>query len=470
MSLKVLYQEAVVSVTPYESFVQFKKKALENLECCPQVDDADFFAFYDTQVVSKCEKYLRYQFIYFDNTTAITTAVEKELKEAIQLRLFYGKRYMESHPVIRYSTKAGDMWQTLSRYCDDLIDNRCFSEVPELITFLGQFDLPKCFFNWDFLELKAKFLFESGQLQECLAVCESPEFFWSKERYKERIRERMDESEKEEGEPDLSENSESAPQSRMWLFRILQKWCSSIIILNILKLIQNDLYGESDEEGDEELETSSQIEVITEKDYFDCMPAPDKDSDNMIASWKWYSWGCVNESYDGRELEKMLMRRIKTEWAEKKYEEARVHAAEWFAFQSEGSGEQIRAQAILVSCYCAERNYTEASKRLKTMLDYYKKCGRFIKKAAKNDEEIPEWLGSAMDYGYDIPFWQQRVSELETLLPENHPLLSMERLILCHIYLYRAKSVKARDVFVKIVKGVIATPFHNWNFWWEPDT
>ena len=165
----------------------------------------------------------------------------------------------------------------------------------------------------------------------------------------------------------------------------------------------------------------------------------------------------------------MLIRIIKIEWAEKKYEEARVHAAEWFAFQSEGSGEQIRAQAILVSCYCAERNYTEASKRLKTMLDYYKKCGRFIKKAAKN-EEMSEWLESAMDYGYDIPFWQQRVSELETLLPENHPLLSMERLILCHIYLHRAKSVKARDVFVKIVKAVIATPFHNWNSWWEPDT
>ena len=465
-SLKVLYQEAVVSVTPYESFVQFKKKALENLECCPQVDDADFFAFYDTQVVSKCKEYLWDWFIDFDNRTA----VEKELKEAIQLSLFYGKRYIESHPEIDLFAKAGHIWWTLSRYCNDFIDNRCFSEVPELIAFLGQFDLPKYSYREDFLDLKAKFLFESGQLQECLAVCESPEFFWQKEWYKKLILERMYESEKEEGEPDISENSESTSQSRMWLFRILQKWCSSIIILNILKLIQDDLYGESDEEDDEELETSSQIEVITEKDYFDCMPAPDKDSDDMITPWKWYSWGCVNESYDGRELEKMLMRRIKTEWTEKKYEEARVHAAEWFAFQSEGSGEQIRAQAILVSCYCAERNYTEASKRLKTMLDYYKKCGRFIKKAAKNDEEIPEWLGSAMDYGYDIPFWQQRVSELETLLPENHPLLSMERLILCHIYLYRAKSVKARDVFVKIVKGVIAAPFHNWASWWEPDT
>lgn len=472
MSLKALYQEAVVSVTPYESFVQFKKKALENLECCPQVDDADFFAFYDTQVVCKCEKYLRHRFIYFDNTTAITTAVEKELKEAIQLRFFYGKRYMESHPVIRPFTKAGDVWLTLCSYCDDLIYNRCFSEVPELITFLGQFDLSQDYSNELFLDLKARFLFESGQLQECLALCESPESFWQKEWYKKLILERMYESEKEEGEPDLSENSESTSQSRMWLFRILQKWCSSIIILNILKLIQNDLYGESDEEDDEELETSSQIEVITEKDYFDCMPTPDKDSDDMITPWKWYSWGCVSESYkgyDARKLEKMLIRIIKTEWAEKKYEEARVHAAEWFAFQSEGSGEQIRAQAILVSCYCAERNYTEASKRLKTMLDYYKKCGRFIKKAAKN-EEMSEWLGSAMDYGYDIPFWQQRVSELETLLPENHPLLSMERLILCHIYLHRAKSVKARDVFVKIVKGVIATPFHNWNSWWEPDT
>ena len=83
---------------------------------------------------------------------------------------------------------------------------------------------------------------------------------------------------------------------------------------------------------------------------------------------------------------------------------------------------------------------------------------------------------------YDVDFWNQWISELEDVLPENHPILVAAHFHLVHIYrmCYRLKlegrfgrkagRFESMRFLLKTLKELPFALFHNWDSWWEPDT
>ena len=105
-----------------------------------------------------------------------------------------------------------------------------------------------------------------------------------------------------------------------------------------------------------------------------------------------------------------------------------------------------------------------------------------LKNVVKQCTSSTESEGRFLVNLYDVDFWDQWMSELEDVLPENHPILVVAHIHLTHIYrmCYRLElegefgrkvgRFESTRFLLKTLKELPFALFHNLNSWWEPNT
>ena len=253
---------------------------------------------------------------------------------------------------------------------------------------------------------------------------------------------------------------------------------------NILKKLNDSLEPPSNEmHGDvelEELEEQKENLVEAEKDaerayYSKCkLLEAEASSHDMIEPYDWYRW---NTSNSAEEVEDLLLCAVRANWKLEHFDRASNTALSWMEIQPEEFGGWIRARAIWINCLCHQKYYSSAVNQLAEIYLDYKKIIKKIS-ASEEAEEVSECL-----VAFDSDFWKQWIFELEEILPQNHPILSMAHILIAGIYFNDRRIEKSgmnlwgrigrfepAKMYLKALKELLLALFHNWDSWWEPDT
>lgn len=252
------------------------------------------------------------------------------------------------------------------------------------------------------------------------------------------------------------------------------------------KVLSNETHGSGELEEIEELEEDPlEIERNAERAYLDgCKKLKaEKNSHDMIESFRWDSWDRLglNGKYWAKDLEGLLLSVVHANWNLEHFERASQNAQMWAELQPEGSVGFIRALAILANCCCHQKCYTPT---LSLLIYMRKNMQTLLKNVIKQytSSTSTESEGRLLVNLYDVDFWNQWISELEDVLPENHPILVAAHFHLVHIYrmCYRLKlegrfgrkagRFESMRFLLKTLKELPFALFHNWDSWWEPDT
>ena len=252
------------------------------------------------------------------------------------------------------------------------------------------------------------------------------------------------------------------------------------------KVLSNETHGSGELEEIEELEEDPlEIERNAERAYLDgCKKLKaEKNSHDMIEPFCWDSWDRLglNGKYWAKDLEGLLLSVVHANWNLEHFERASQNAQMWAELQPEGSVGFIRALAILANCCCHQKCYTPT---LSLLIYMRKNMQTLLKNVIKQytSSTSTESEGRLLVNLYDVDFWNQWISELEDVLPENHPILVAAHFHLVHIYrmCYRLKlegrfgrkagRFESMRFLLKTLKELPFALFHNWNSWWEPDT
>ena len=249
------------------------------------------------------------------------------------------------------------------------------------------------------------------------------------------------------------------------------------------KAPSNETHGSGELEEIEELEEDPlEIERNAERAYFDrCKKLEaEKNSHDMIESFRWDSWDRLelNGKYWAKDLEGLLLSVVHANWNLEHFERASQNAQMWAELQPEGSVGFIRALAILANCCCHQKCYTPT---ISLLIYMRKNMQTLLKNVIKQYTSSTESEGRLLVNLYDVDFWNQWISELEDVLPENHPILVAAHFHLVHIYrmCYRLKlegrfgrkagRFESMRFLLKTLKELPFALFHNWDSWWEPD-
>lgn len=230
----------------------------------------------------------------------------------------------------------------------------------------------------------------------------------------------------------------------------------------------------------EELEEQKENLVEAEKDaerayYSKCrLLEAEASSHDMIEWYDWYIW---NTSNSAEEVEDLLLCAVRANWKLEHFDRASNTALSWMEIQPEEFGGWIRARAIWINCLCHQKYYSSAVNQLAEIYLDYKKIIKKIS-ASEEAEEVSECL-----VAFDSDFWKQWIFELEEILPQNHPILSMAHILIAGIYFNDRRIEKSgmnlwgrigrfepAKMYLKALKEILFAFFHNWNSWWEPDT
>ena len=253
---------------------------------------------------------------------------------------------------------------------------------------------------------------------------------------------------------------------------------------NILKKLNDSLEPPLNEmHGDvelEELEEQKENLVEAEKDaerayYSKCkLLEAEASSHDMIEPYDWYRW---NTSNSAEEVEDLLLCAVRANWKLEHFDRASNTALSWMEIQPEEFGGWIRARAIWINCLCHQKYYSSAINQLVEIRLDYKKIVKKIN-ASEEAEEVSECL-----VAFDGDFWKQWIFEIEEILPQNHPILSMAHILIASIYFNDRRIEKSgmnqwgrigRFEPIKMVfkgmKELLFALFHNWASWWEPNT
>ena len=252
------------------------------------------------------------------------------------------------------------------------------------------------------------------------------------------------------------------------------------------KAPSNETHGSGELEEIEELEEDPlEIERNAERAYLDgCKKLEaEKNSHDMIEPFCWDSWDRLglNGKYWAKDLEGLLLSVVHANWNLEHFERASQNAQMWAELQPEGSVGFIRALAILANCCCHQKCYTPT---ISLLICMRKNMQTLLKNVIKQytSSTSTESEGRLLVNLYDVDFWNQWISELEDVLPENHPILVAAHFHLVHIYrmCYRLKlegrfgrkagRFESMRFLLKTLKELPFALFHNWNSWWEPDT
>ena len=153
-----------------------------------------------------------------------------------------------------------------------------------------------------------------------------------------------------------------------------------------------------------ELENLIETEKEAERIYHSQLLEADNGSYDMIKPYKWYSWKKRFDEKSAEELEQSLINLIHANWRLEHFECASRTALMWMELQPEDSVGHVRAQVILVDCFCHQKCYVSAMRQLIGTGLYY------LKNA--NETSLEEFWYSTNIGAYDIIFWKQRVTEL----------------------------------------------------------
>lgn len=230
----------------------------------------------------------------------------------------------------------------------------------------------------------------------------------------------------------------------------------------------------------EELEEQKENLVEAEKDaerayYSKCrLLEAEASSHDMIEWYDWYIW---NTSNSAEEVEDLLLCAVRANWKLEHFDRASNTALSWMEIQPEEFGGWIRARAIWINCLCHQKYYSSAVNQLAEIYLDYKKIIKKIS-ASEEAEEVSECL-----VAFDSDFWKQWIFELEEILPQNHPILSMAHILIAGIYFNDRRIEKSgmnlwgrigrfepAKMYLKALKEILFAFFHNWDSWWEPDT
>ena len=230
----------------------------------------------------------------------------------------------------------------------------------------------------------------------------------------------------------------------------------------------------------EELEEQKENLVEAEKDaerayYSKCrLLEAEASSHDMIEWYDWYIW---NTSNSAEEVEDLLLCAVRANWKLEHFDRASNTALSWMKIQPEEFGGWIRARAIWINCLCHQKYYSSAVNQLAEIYLDYKKIIKKIS-ASEEAEEVSECL-----VAFDSDFWKQWIFELEEILPQNHPILSMAHILIAGIYFNDRRIEKSgmnlwgrigrfepAKMYLKALKELLFALFHNWNSWWEPNT
>lgn len=230
----------------------------------------------------------------------------------------------------------------------------------------------------------------------------------------------------------------------------------------------------------EELEEQKENLVEAEKDaerayYSKCrLLEAEASSHDMIEWYDWYIW---NTSNSAEEVEDLLLCAVRANWKLEHFDRASNTALSWMEIQPEEFGGWIRARAIWINCLCHQKYYSSAVNQLAEIYLDYKKIIKKIS-ASEEAEEVSECL-----VAFDSDFWKQWIFELEEILPQNHPILSMAHILIAGIYFNDRRIEKSgmnlwgrigrfepAKMYLKALKELLLALFHNWDSWWEPDT
>lgn len=252
------------------------------------------------------------------------------------------------------------------------------------------------------------------------------------------------------------------------------------------KVLSNETHGSGELEEIEELEEDPlEIERNAERAYLDgCKKLKaEKNSHDMIEPFCWDSWDRLglNGKYWAKDLEGLLLSVVHANWNLEHFERASQNAQMWAELQPEGSVGFIRALAILANCCCHQKCYTPT---ISLLICMRKNMQTLLKNVIKQytSSTSTESEGRLLVNLYDVDFWNQWISELEDVLPENHPILVAAHFHLVHIYrmCYRLKlegrfgrkagRFESMRFLLKTLKELPFALFHNWDSWWEPDT
>ena len=249
------------------------------------------------------------------------------------------------------------------------------------------------------------------------------------------------------------------------------------------KSLLNETHGIVElEELEEPEENPIEAEKAAERAYYSKLLEPEERSNEMIEPYQWYSWSGsgVYPTRGPQELEELLLSAVHANWNLEHFERASQNAQMWAELQPEGSVGFIRALAILANCCCHQKCYTPT---LSLLIYMRKNMQTLLKNVIKQytSSTSTESEGRLLVNLYDVDFWNQWISELEDVLPENHPILVAAHFHLVHIYrmCYRLKlegrfgrkagRFESMRFLLKTLKELPFALFHNWNSWWEPD-
>lgn len=147
----------------------------------------------------------------------------------------------------------------------------------------------------------------------------------------------------------------------------------------------------------------------------------------------------------------------------------------------------LRACGLYAYCCCIQKKYTRAGnallvaeKNLKNSIDNWnEKAAEEAEKAKEAEEFSEQWYMNNLQRYKMIAeelnkqrepmfrFFEERLVLLEKILPEHHPLLSMQRELMIW---FCDDDKKAKKLERQNKKEKLFALFHNWDSWWEPDT
>lgn len=197
-----------------------------------------------------------------------------------------------------------------------------------------------------------------------------------------------------------------------------------------------------------ELENLIETEKEAERIYHSQLLEADNGSYDMIKPYKWYSWKKRFDEKSAEELEQSLINLIHANWRLEHFECASRTALMWMELQPEDSVGHVRAQVILVDCFCHQKCYVSAMRQLIGTGLYY------LKNA--NETSLEEFWYSTNIGAYDIIFWKQRVTELEGILSKNNPVLWIAYVLLAYIYFCNDETDGDINHFEKIIGWFIS--------------
>ncbi len=147
----------------------------------------------------------------------------------------------------------------------------------------------------------------------------------------------------------------------------------------------------------------------------------------------------------------------------------------------------LRACALYAYCCCIQKKYTRAGNALlmaekdmeNSIENWNEKAVEEAEKAKEAEEFSEQWYMNDLQRYKMIAeelnkqrepmfrFFEEQLVLLEKILPEHHPLLSMQRELMIW---FCDDDKKAKKLERQNKKEKLFALFHNWDSWWEPDT